>query len=57
MKIYSILGEEIVTLVNESLNAGVYEVNWDASAYPSGIYVCKISAGKFNNNIKMSLIK
>lgn len=57
MKIYSILGEEIVTLVNESLNAGVYEVSWDASSYPSGIYVCKVSAGKFYNNIKMSLMK
>jgi len=37
--VYDILGREIKTLVNEKLNAGRYEINWDGSGYPSGLYI------------------
>jgi len=40
--IYDILGREIAVLVNEQLKPGTYEVNWDASAYPSGVYFYKL---------------
>jgi photosystem II stability/assembly factor-like uncharacterized protein len=41
--IYDILGREIATLVNEQLNPGTYEVEWDGSNYPSGVYFYKLS--------------
>ncbi|HEY3249679.1 MAG TPA: T9SS type A sorting domain-containing protein [Ignavibacteria bacterium] len=41
--IYDILGREVITLVNESLSAGEYEVDWNAGQYPSGMYFCKLT--------------
>ena len=55
--VYDILGREIKTLVNEKLNAGRYEVNWDGSNYPSGVYIYKLVAEDFVNVKKMVLLK
>ncbi len=55
--VFDILGREVSALVNEQLNAGTYEVQWDASAYPSGIYFYKLTAGEFTETKKMILIK
>ncbi|MBL7128653.1 MAG: T9SS type A sorting domain-containing protein [Ignavibacteria bacterium] len=55
--VYNILGEEITILVNEKLNAGSYEVDWDASDYPSGVYFYKLIAGDFVDVKKMVLLK
>ena len=41
--IYDILGREIATLVNEQLQPGTYEVEWDGSNYPSGVYFYQLS--------------
>jgi photosystem II stability/assembly factor-like uncharacterized protein len=57
IKIYDALGREISTLVNEELNPGTYEVDWNASNYPSGIYYYKIISGSFSETKKMLLIK
>jgi len=48
--IYDALGREITTLVNEQLNPGTYEVDWDASNYPSGVYFYKLVVGDNTNN-------
>jgi hypothetical protein len=52
-----VLGHEIVLLVDDKLKPGVYEVDWNANAFPSGIYFYRISAGKFSESKKMILIK
>lgn len=57
IKVYDALGKEIAELENEELKAGIYYVNWDASSYPSGIYIYKISANGFTESKKMILIK
>ena len=67
LKIYDLLGNEVATLVDEYKPAGKYEVEWNASKYPSGIYFYQllVSAlqskdGKADNYIetkKMVLIK
>jgi hypothetical protein len=41
--IYNALGQEVTTLVNDQLTAGVYEVSWDASNFPSGVYFYVLS--------------
>ena len=38
LTIYDALGRDIATLVDEQLRPGTYEVEWDASNYPSGVY-------------------
>jgi photosystem II stability/assembly factor-like uncharacterized protein len=55
--IYDALGKEIKQLVNEELSPGIYEVSWDASNYPSGVYFYKLSSSEVSFIRKMVLIK
>ena len=62
--IYDIIGKEIITLVNQKLSAGTYEINWDGSSYPSGVYFYRIAihsdkleTEEFTNTKKMVLLK
>jgi hypothetical protein len=57
LSIYNALGQEVDVLVNESQNAGNHVTNWNASAFPSGVYVYKLESGSFISNKKMILIK
>jgi Secretion system C-terminal sorting domain len=58
IKIYNVLGEEIVTLINNELkSAGEYTVDFNASYLPSGIYFYRIEAGSFVQVKKMMLLK
>ncbi len=57
LKIYDILGREIATLVNEKQSSGNYEVTFDATGLPSGIYFYKLTAGSFTDVKKMILMK
>jgi len=55
--VYDILGKEVVMLVNETLQPGTYEVTFDGSNLPSGIYFYRIVAGDFTAVKRMVLIK
>jgi len=57
LSIYDALGNEVGTLVNEMQNAGNYNIEWNASSFPSGVYFYRLSAGSFVSNKKMVLIK
>ena len=57
LSIYDALGKEVNILVNESQNAGNYNIEWNATAYPSGVYIYRMEAGSFVSNKKMILIK
>lgn len=57
LKIFNILGKKVTTLVNEKLQPGNYEVTWDASQYPSGVYFYKLITEGFSETKKMLLIK
>ena len=57
LKVYDVLGNEIITLVNEYQAAGSYEVNWNASNYPSGVYFYRLHTGTFTETKKMLLLK
>lgn len=57
ISIYDILGKEISVLVDEELNPGTFEVNWDASNFPSGVYFYKIETDEFSESKKMIMIK
>jgi hypothetical protein len=57
LKVYDMLGKEIATLVDEEKNPGSYEVKFDASNLPSGVYFYKIKAGEFTQTKKMILMK
>ena len=55
--IYDALGREVQTLVNEKLSPGTYEVDFDGSNLPSGVYYYQLEAGSFSEAKKMVLIK
>jgi len=58
VKIYDLLGREVVALVNnEFKNAGRYELNWNAGKYASGVYIYRIEAGDYISTKKMILVK
>jgi hypothetical protein len=57
LKIFDILGKEIQTLVNEQLQPGTYEVTFDGSNLPSGIYFYKLTSGYFTATKKLVLLK
>jgi hypothetical protein len=57
LKIYDILGNKISTLVNEEKSAGEYEITFNATGLPSGIYFYKLTSGEYNQSRKMLLIK
>jgi hypothetical protein len=57
LKVYDILGKEIITLVNEAQTASAYEVSFDGSSLSSGIYFYKLVSGDFVQTRKMVLIK
>jgi hypothetical protein len=57
IKIYNILGEQVVDLVNEIKQAGVYEIEFNAKNLPSGTYIYRISAERFFDTKKMLLIR
>ena len=57
IKIYNILGQEVVTLLNEELNAGMHNVKFNAINIASGMYIYKLSGEKVNISKKMILMK
>ena len=61
LKIYDILGRDVATLMNQPLQPGSYEVEWSAksgaSAFSSGIYFYRLTAGDNTASKKMVLLK
>ena len=57
LKVYDVLGNEIVTLVNEEKQAGNYVVEFGANGLTSAIYFYKLQSGDFIGTKKMLLLK
>lgn len=57
LKIYSILGQEVATLVDGEEKAGQKSAQWNASNVPSGTYFYRLQAGPFSAVRKMLVVK
>jgi hypothetical protein len=57
LKVYSLLGEEVATLVDEHHVTGTYEVKFSAGNLASGIYIYRIHTDKFTETKKLMLMK
>jgi choice-of-anchor B domain-containing protein len=57
LSIYNLVGEKVKELVNEVLVEGEYNLQFDATNLPSGIYIAKLSTNSSNQTIKMTLLK
>ena len=57
LTVYNVLGQLVVTLVNEEKSAGRFEVNLDATNLSSGTYIYRLEAGNKTLIQSMSFIK
>ena len=57
LSIYNALGQRVTQLVNKSQSPGRYNVQWDASVAPTGIYYYRLEVGDVSLTRKMTLIK
>ena len=57
LKVYNILGQEVVTLVDEVQDAGFKTVEFNASRLASGVYIVRLAAGNFTAVKKMVFVK
>jgi len=57
LTVYNMLGKIVTTLVNEQKQAGNYEILFDASEIPSGVYFYRLATNEFTSTKKMMLLK
>ncbi len=57
IKVFDVLGIQVATLVDEYKPAGKYEVEFNATSLPSGVYFYQLKAGDYINTKKMLLLK
>ena len=62
MAVYDILGREVAVLVNQEMNAGWHEVQWDGRSYsgatvPSGVYLVRLAMGAEVQVHRVTLLK
>lgn len=55
--VYNLIGEKMLSLVNEQQSLGSYVVEFDASILASGVYFYHLKEGEFNQVRKMVLIR
>jgi len=57
LDIYNILGQRVVTLVDETQEPGYHTINWDATTATSGVYFYKMTTGNNSLTKRMILLK
>jgi hypothetical protein len=57
ISLFNSIGEELKTLVNENKKAGIYEFQFNASGFASGIYYYRIVSGNFTDTKKLVILK
>jgi hypothetical protein len=62
LKVYDMLGREVRTLISEPMQSGVFQAEWNATdnagvRVPSGVYIYRLTAGKYSATKKMTLLQ
>jgi hypothetical protein len=57
LKVFDLLGSQVAELVNGEIEAGSYNIEFNAANLPSGIYFYKIQSDNFSETRKMVLLK
>lgn len=58
LSIYNLLGQKVTTLISDKLSPGDYQITWNASDYPGGVYFCHFNVDNEYEEIrKLMLVK
>jgi hypothetical protein len=57
LKVFNLLGQEVITLVDNVMDAGSYTISWDASGLPSGVYLYRLEVNNFHQVKKLLYLK
>jgi fibronectin type 3 domain-containing protein len=57
LRVFDIMGRDVATLINQEMSAGTYQVTFDASQLPGGVYFYRLQAGTFTGTKKLLLLK
>ena len=57
ISIFNILGQRIITLIDENKAAGTFQIRWDASNYSTGLYFYQIKTTDFVQTKKLMLVR
>jgi hypothetical protein len=57
LKVYNLLGQEVVTLVDKDQPPGKFSVSLNATHLSSGVYLYRLAAGDFRDQRKLMVLK
>jgi hypothetical protein len=57
LKIYNMIGQEVMTLVEQREKAGRYDVEFNATGFASGVYFYRLKAGNFLSTKKLMILR
>ena len=57
IEVFNLLGKKISTLLDKPMPFGVHTIKFEAHDLSSGVYICKITAGNFQDTKKMMLFR
>jgi len=57
VSIYNIIGQKVAELVNQTMESGVHNVDFNASNLPSGLYIYRMDTPNYSKTMKMMLLK
>jgi len=57
LTVFNTLGQQVALLQNEELDAGFYQVQFNASGLSSGVYFYRLSAGDFMETKRLLLLR
>jgi hypothetical protein len=57
IRVYDVLGREVRTLLHDMKNAGKYEVKFDATDLPTGVYFYRLQAGTSTETKRLTILK
>jgi hypothetical protein len=57
LQVFDVLGREVATLVNRTMEPGEHRTEFDATELPSGVYLYRVKAGGFMETRKMIVVR
>ena len=57
VSVYNVIGQKVADLVNQTMESGVHNVDFNASNLPSGLYIYRLDTPNYSKTMKMMLLK